>query len=132
MGMANGWLGRPYALEGEVVHGDHRGRTIGFPTANVAVWAEQVVPANGVYACYATLNGEKFKAVTNVGERPTFNGTGTRVEAHLLDFDRDIYGETLQLEFIARLRGEQKFSGIEALVAQIRADVEQGQKLLDS
>lgn len=132
MGMANGWLGRPYALEGEVVHGDHRGRTIGFPTANIEVWAEQVVPANGVYACYATLNGEKFKAVTNVGERPTFNGTGTRIEAHLLDFDREIYGETLKLEFIARLRGEQKFGGIDALVAQIHADVEQGRKLLDS
>lgn len=128
--MANHWIGRQYALEGKIIHGDHRGRTIGFPTANMEIWSEQVVPANGVYACYATLNGEKFRAVTNVGERPTFNGTGTRVEAYLLDFDRDIYGETLKLEFVTRLRGEQKFGGIDALVAQIRADVEKGRTLL--
>lgn len=130
--MANDWLGRSYAVEGEVVHGDHRGRTIGFPTANIDVWSEQVVPANGVYACYATLNGEKFRAVTNIGQRPTFNGTGTRIEAHLLDFDLEIYGEKLALEFVTRLRGEQKFNGIEALVAQIRTDVERGRQLLPS
>jgi riboflavin kinase / FMN adenylyltransferase len=127
---ANDWLGRAYAVAGMVIHGDHRGRTIGVPTANIDVWEEQAVPANGVYACYATLDGERLRAVTNIGQRPTFDGTGTRVEAHLLDFDREIYGQTLQLEFIARLRGEQKFSGIDALVAQIRADVEAGRRLL--
>ncbi|MHB8625650.1 MAG: bifunctional riboflavin kinase/FAD synthetase [Aggregatilineales bacterium] len=124
------WLGRPYAVVGPVVHGDHRGRTIGFPTANVDVWAEQIIPADGVYAGYVSIGNERFRAVTNVGQRPTFNGIGVRVEAFLLDFDRDIYGETVTLDFVARLRGEQKFSGIDALKAQIRADVERGNALL--
>lgn len=124
------WLGRPYRLEGTVVHGDHRGRTIGFPTANLDIWSDQVIPAYGVYACRATLGTEQFMAVTNIGERPTFGGTQLRVEAYLLDFDRDIYGQTLKLDFIARLRDEQKFSGLEALVQQIRADVERGRSLL--
>ena len=124
------WLGRPYAVVGPVVHGDHRGRTIGFPTANVDVGAEQTVPAYGVYACRARLGSEQFMAVTNVGERPTFGGKDLRIEAYLLDFDRDIYGQSLTLEFVARLRGEQKFNGLDALVQQIRADVEQGRALL--
>lgn len=123
-------LGYPYRIEGEVISGDKRGRTIGFPTANLKVWEEQVIPANGVYACYAALGTERHKAVTNIGVRPTFNGTELRIEAHLLDFDRDIYGHTLRLEFMARLRGEQRFDGIEALIAQIRADAAQGRARL--
>jgi riboflavin kinase/FMN adenylyltransferase len=123
-------LARPYRVAGEVIHGDHRGRTIGFPTANLAVWSEQLLPANGVYACYAHLGAERFAAVTNIGSRPTFDGTETRVEAHLLDFDREIYGQILALDFVARLRGEQKFSSIEALSAQIRADIALGRQLL--
>jgi riboflavin kinase/FMN adenylyltransferase len=115
-------LGRSYALSGEVVHGDHRGRTIGFPTANIDVWNEQVIPANGVYAGWALLGNERHKAVTNVGYRPTFNGQRVTVEAHLLDFDRDIYGETLAFTFETRLRSEMRFQGIEQLVAQIGAD----------
>lgn len=122
--LVNHWLGRPYQVQGEVIHGDQRGRTIGFPTANLDVWAQQRIPANGVYAAYATLHGERFAAAVNIGQRPTFAGDGIRVEAHLLDFDRDIYGETITLDFVARLRGEQKFDGIEALITQIRADVE--------
>lgn len=90
-------LGRQYHVSGEVVRGDQRGRSIGFPTANLAVWDELVLPANGVYAGWASLKGEKFAAVTNIGVRPTFDGVQTRVEAHLLDFDRDIYGQTLLL-----------------------------------
>ncbi len=131
---ATALLGRPYSMTGTVVHGDHRGRTIGFPTANVETWDEQVIPANGVYACFATIEatGERFKAVTNVGQRPTFDGIDTRIEAHLLDFDRDVYGARLTVEFVARLRGEQKFAGIDALVAQIRADAEAGRGLLDN
>lgn len=129
---ATDWLGRPHAVLGPVVHGDHRGRTIGFPTANIDVWAEQIIPAYGVYACRAQLGSEHFMAVTNVGERPTFGGKELRVEAYILDFDRDIYGQTLTLEFVARLRGEQKFSGLDALVQQIRADVERGRQLLVS
>ncbi|MEP7288723.1 MAG: bifunctional riboflavin kinase/FAD synthetase [Chloroflexota bacterium] len=124
------WLGRPYRVDGPVVHGDHRGTSIGFPTANLEVWLEQVLPANGVYACWATLDEERFMAVTNIGERPTFGGKELRVEAHLLDFNRDIYGQKLSLDFVARLRGEQKFSGFEALVKQISADAVQGREIL--
>ncbi|MBO9309405.1 MAG: bifunctional riboflavin kinase/FAD synthetase [Chloroflexi bacterium] len=123
-------LARPYRVAGEVVHGDHRGRSIGFPTANLAVWSEQLLPANGVYACYAHLGDERLAAVANVGSRPTFGGTEVRVEAYLLDFDRDIYGQTLALDFVARLRGEQRFSSVDALIAQISADVAASRQLL--
>ncbi|MDX2140579.1 MAG: bifunctional riboflavin kinase/FAD synthetase [Chloroflexota bacterium] len=123
---ANGWLGRAFSVTGEVVHGQQRGRTIGFPTANVAVWSEQVLPANGVYAGWARLGSERFMAVTNVGSRPTFAGQDITVEAYLLDFDRDIYGQQMTVTFEERLRGEQKFDGIAALIAQIQQDVEAG------
>jgi len=128
--LATELLGRPYGVEGTVVHGDHRGRTIGFPTANLDVWEEQIIPANGVYACWVTLGAERLMAVTNVGQRPTFGGNSIRIEAHILDFDREIYGQTLGLEFVAYLRGEQKFSGLDALVAQIRADAQRGRSVL--
>src|SRR5258708_7434015 len=117
------WLGRPYRLEGPVVHGDHRGRTLGFPTANVDVWTEQIIPANGIYACRATLGNERFMAATSVGVRPQFNGKDVRVEAYLLDFDREIYGQQLSIDFVAWLRGEQKFHSLDALIQQIQADV---------
>ncbi|MBC8171990.1 MAG: bifunctional riboflavin kinase/FAD synthetase [Anaerolineae bacterium] len=125
------WLGRPYVVRGEVVHGLARGRTIGFPTANIDVWAEQVIPANGVYAGMATLaTGERYKAVTNIGVRPTFDGTGVTVEAHLLDFDGDLYGQQLIFSFEHRLRGEQKFNGVQELIAQITADAQAGRVIL--
>lgn len=124
------WLGRPYRLAGEVVHGEGRGRLIGFPTANMDVWVEQVLPENGVYAGWATLNGETFMSVANVGVRPTFNGTDVRVEAHILDFDRDIYGQTLEFEFVARLRPELRYESVDDLVAQMHKDVIQGRELL--
>ncbi len=127
---ANEWLGRSYEVVGEVIQGEQRGRKIGFPTANINVWEEQVIPANGVYAGWATLGGERFMAVTNVGVRPTFAGQGVTVEAHLLDFDRDIYGQQLAFSFDKRLRDEMKFAGIDALIAQIRADVEAGRAYL--
>lgn len=127
---ANDFLGRRFQVSGEVVHGEKRGRKIGFPTANVAVWDKQLLPRFGVYACYATLGDEQFKAVTNIGQRPTFAGEDVTVESHLLDFDRDIYGEILTLDFVANLRDEMKFDGIDTLVTQIQNDVEQGRKLL--
>ena len=123
-------LGRSYSVSGEVVHGDHRGRTIGFPTANIAVWSEQLVPANGVYAGWATVGGEHYMAVTNVGLRPTFEGDSLRVEAHLLDFNRDIYGETMNFSFETRLRPEKKFNGIQELMAQIALDAQAGRDYL--
>lgn len=127
---ANSFLGRAYSVSGEVVHGEKRGRKIGFPTANLAIWPQQIIPQHGVYACWATLGDETFMAVTNIGNRPTFAGQGVTVEAHLLDFERDIYGQQVTLTFVARLRGEVKFSGIDALISQIRQDVEDGRRVL--
>jgi riboflavin kinase / FMN adenylyltransferase len=116
-------LGRPFGMRGPVVEGDRRGRTIGFPTANVVVNDQHVLPADGVYVCHTTLGDRRYGAVTNIGMRPTFAGTRRTVEAYLLDFADDIYGETLRLAVLHRLRGEQKFDGIAALVAQITQDV---------
>ncbi len=120
---ANSTLGRAYALAGTVVSGDGRGRAIGLPTANLKVWAEQIIPANGVYATWARIGGETYQAATNIGTRPTFAGDTVTIEAHLLDFDRDIYGECLELSFAQRLRPERKFSGIDELLKQIQADI---------
>lgn len=120
---AGALLGRAYALEGIVVAGERRGRTIGVPTANLEVWPEQLIPENGVYATWARLGGETFPAATNIGLRPTFAGDAVTIEAHLLDFDRDIYGERLELTFEKRLRPEQRFSGLDELLQQIRADI---------
>lgn len=117
-------LGRPFHVGGEVVYGDQRGRTIGFPTANLAVWDELLLPANGVYATYAWAGERRYLAATNVGVRPTVNGGHVTVEAHLLDFSGDLYGQTLRLEFIERIRPEKRFSGLPELQAQIQADVE--------
>jgi len=124
-------LGRSYAVQGAVVEGDKRGHSIGFPTANMAVWERQVLPALGVYAGWVTLYGEYFMAVTNVGVRPTFDGKQLTVEPHLLDFDRNIYGEILHLTFETRLRNEMKFDGIDSLKAQLQKDVAQGRAYLE-
>jgi riboflavin kinase/FMN adenylyltransferase len=129
---ARTWLGRSYALSGEVVHGDHRGRGIGFPTANIAVWDQQVIPANGIYAGWAILNGERSMAATNVGVRPTFDGQNITVEAYLLDFDRMIYGETLAFAFEKYLRPEARYESLDALIAQIAIDVQHTREFLSS
>ena len=127
---ANRALGRPYHVRGEVVRGDGRGRTIGVPTANVAVPAGRLVPANGVYAGTASAEGRTWPAVTNVGLRPTFAGTERTVEAHLLDAEADLYDRELTVTFAHRLRDEQRFDGVDALVAQIHADIDQARVLL--
>ncbi|HZD11357.1 MAG TPA: bifunctional riboflavin kinase/FAD synthetase [Candidatus Binatia bacterium] len=123
MATVNGCLRRRFTVSGEVFRGDQRGRTIGFPTANLDVWDRQLLPANGVYAAYAQLGEERFLAATNVGVRPTVADPRLLVEAHLLDFDGDIYGQELALEFVTRIRDERKFPGLDALKAQIAADV---------
>ncbi len=120
---ANGCLGRSYRLAGKVITGDGRGKQLGIPTANLEVWDELVLPANGVYAATASLEGEIYPAAVNIGFRPTVNGHSLNVEAHILDFDADIYGEDLTLEFAARIRDEQKFPNLESLVAQIKSDI---------
>lgn len=129
---ANRLLGRGFALAGEVVHGDHRGRTIGFPTANVALAAEQFLPADGVYACHVYIPDEThaYPAVTNVGVRPTFGSLRRTVETHLIDWTGDLYRKRIRVVFLARLRGEQRFDGVDALVTQIRADVVNARELL--
>lgn len=123
-------LGRAYSLEGAVVAGQQRGRAIGVPTANLAVWSEQIIPAKGVYATWARLGSKTFAAATNIGQRPTFASDEVTIEAHLLDFDRDIYDQKLELSFVRRLRPERKFGGFEELVTQIQADIADTRRIL--
>ncbi len=126
------YLGRPFSVQGAVVGGDQRGRTIGVPTANVAVGPNHMLPTDGVYVCRVRLLDDRrtFGAVTNLGVRPTFGVLGRTLEAHIFAFNEDIYGRAVRVTFLERLRGEQKFSGIEALVAQIRQDAAQAQAWL--
>jgi len=124
-------LGRPLRISGMVVEGNKRGRPIGIPTANLKVWDERAYPARGVYACKAILGDKAYNAVTNIGVRPTFDSqTALSIEAHILNFDQDIYGQTIALDFIARLRDEKKFNGVTELVAQIKNDIEQAKVIL--
>jgi riboflavin kinase/FMN adenylyltransferase len=118
-------IGSAYTLEGTVVHGAGRGRTLGLPTANVAP-ENELVPGGGVYAafCWIDAAAERWPAVVNVGHRPTFGGGATTVEAHLLGFDGDLYGQRVRLSFEARLREERPFADVGALVAQIHRDIE--------
>ncbi len=123
-------LGRPYRLSGPVVPGDARGRGLGFPTANVEPDARKVRPANGVYAAWAWVAGQAHPAVVNIGHRPTFGAAPRpRVEAHLLDFHGDLYGQTLSLDFLQRLRAERAFPSVDALRAQIARDVQQAREV---
>ncbi|MGB1249866.1 MAG: riboflavin biosynthesis protein RibF [Candidatus Promineifilaceae bacterium] len=118
-------LGHPYAVHGPILLGKQLGRTIGIPTANVGVWDRQLLPAYGVYATRVWVAGEAFIGATNVGVRPTVDGsTHVTVEPHILDFDRDIYDQEVTVEFIERVRDEQKFSGLGALKVQITKDIE--------
>ena len=123
-------LERPYQLVGQVIPGDQRGRTIGFPTANLDVWEEQLLPMNGVYATLVTIKGITHLAATNVGTRPTVQGKTVRVETHLLDFDEDIYGQEIRLQFMEFIRPEMKFNGLPDLKGQISKDVQQVRALL--
>ena len=127
-------LALPYALVGEVVEGDRRGRLLGFPTANLRVSANKALPANGVYAVRLRLPGERtaeHPAVANLGVRPTFGGEPRRLlEVHLLDATMDVYGLELGVEWIARLRDERRFDGIDALKAQIALDAQHAADLL--
>ncbi|MGR3809801.1 bifunctional riboflavin kinase/FAD synthetase [Jiulongibacter sp. NS-SX5] len=128
---ANGLLGRPYSFEGLVKKGRQLGRTIGFPTANVHVAKKyKLIPANGVYAVRVYLRNSELNGVMNIGERPTVDGKGITQEVHILDFDDDIYGETLKVEIIDFIRDEQKFDGVESLIKQINSDCEKARTIL--
>jgi riboflavin kinase/FMN adenylyltransferase len=125
-------MDHPYRLQGLVSYGDQRGRTIGFPTANLNYAHEKVVPASGIYACWANVRGERHQAAVNIGTNPTFtpNKQSLSVEAYVLDFSQDIYDETVTLEFIQRLRDELKYDSVEALIEQIHRDVSQTRQIL--
>jgi riboflavin kinase/FMN adenylyltransferase len=124
-------LGRPYELRGVVEHGDHRGRAIGFPTANLALPEQLQLPADGVYGgWYEGGDGAVHLAAINLGRRPTFYDEGVRLlEAYLLDFDGDLYGDHARVRFAWHLRDELKFDSVEGLIAQMRDDVESVRRL---
>ncbi|MFG3713589.1 bifunctional riboflavin kinase/FAD synthetase [Micromonospora sp. NPDC047730] len=126
-------LGRPHRLEGVVVRGDQRGRELGFPTANLLCHRYAAVPADGVYAARLVRRGhaEPLGAAVSVGTNPTFSGRERRVEAYVLDFAGDLYGERLALDFVAHLRGQIRYDAIEPLIAQMGQDVERTRRALD-
>jgi riboflavin kinase/FMN adenylyltransferase len=131
---AAGLLGHCYSLHGPVVHGDGRGRKLGFPTANVQYPAEKILPANGVYACRVWIDGDGYPGAINVGVRPQFHDDAAKplVEAYILDFDHDIYGQDIRVEFVDRLRDEQKFPSVDALIERMHKDVERARQILAS
>lgn len=129
---AAGLLGSRYTLSGVVVDGDKRGRDIGFPTANIRPPAQKVIPGNGVYACLVGFDtGVTHLAAVNVGVRPTFGGGEVLIEAHVLDFDQDVYGATMKVTFVERLRPELTFDSIANLVYAMRDDVARARSILD-
>jgi riboflavin kinase / FMN adenylyltransferase len=130
---ANALLGRPYEIRGVVAHGDERGRDLGFPTANVSVPGDILLPADGIYAgWFVRADGSVHPTAISLGRRPTFyaEAHASLLEAHLLDFDGDLYGERVRVRFVARLRGEVRFESVDALVAQIGRDCDEARRLL--
>lgn len=126
-------LGRPHEVTGVVVEGDRRGRELGFPTANVPVDNSYAAPADGVYACWLVVDGERMPAATSVGTNPTFNGTDRRVESFVIDHptnDLDLYGKAVRVEFVEQIRPMETFDSVEALVAQIHDDVSDARDVL--
>jgi len=127
------YLGRSFVVPGTVVPGSGRGRALGIPTANLEIWQERAFPRSGVYACWAEFEGQRYKAVTNIGVRPTFEDAQDQVvvETHLLDFNADLYGKELHLVFVARLRDERRFSNSELLLARVARDIQRARTILD-
>lgn len=126
-------LGRPFSTEGIVVHGEKRGRQLGFPTANIAYDESSIIPSNGVYAVLIEFEGKSYSGVCNVGKKPTFHDPGTMsttVEVHIIDFDEEIYGVKVKIDWIAYIRGEVKFNSIQELIKQIGEDKETAKRLL--
>ncbi len=126
-------LGRPYHVRGEIVHGDGRGRSLGYPTANLNIPPLKLIPANGIYAVRAWLSEtpqEVWQGAASIGVRPVFGGQDVRVEVYLLDIDRDLYGRVLEVDIIRRLRSEQHFASVDALVTQMAEDVAETRRVL--
>ena len=125
---AANFLGNCLSIEGNVKEGERRGRELGFPTANLDTdW--ELLPKNGVYVTWAEISGKKFKSITNVGTRPTFGKNRLLVETHIMDFKEEIYGKTIRVSFIERLRDEKRFAKVESLISQISTDVENARKV---
>jgi riboflavin kinase/FMN adenylyltransferase len=126
-------LGRPFSITGPVVHGDGRGHTINIPTANIQIPADKIMPAFGIYACRAWVNGQPHSAATSLGVRPTFYGDppAPTIEAHLLDFHQDLYGQEVKLDFMEYLRPEEKYESVDALLEQIQKDIAQTRTKLE-
>ncbi len=124
-------LGRWYAIEGEVVHGSRRGRSLGFPTANLKT-SNELIPAFGVYAVLARVDGRTLKGAASIGIRPTFDAGPVSIEVFLFEFEGDLYGKDVEVVFVKRLRGEKKFPDADALVSQIRADVQDARTALNN
>jgi riboflavin kinase/FMN adenylyltransferase len=124
--VANQMLGRPFALGGEVIHGQQLGRTIGFPTANISIHGvDKLIPMVGVYAASTTIQGVRYSVALNIGYRPTINGSiGLHIEAHIIDFNSDIYGKHIDLDLHERIRDEKKMNGLDALKSQLLQDVQ--------
>ncbi len=122
---ANDMLARPYGLSGTVQEGHKRGKDLGFPTANISVPARRAVPADGIYVTRAHLGDRVLQSVTNIGDNPTFHDDERMIETFILDFDEEIYGQTIGVDFLERLRGEVEFTTVDALVDQMRIDVQQ-------
>jgi riboflavin kinase/FMN adenylyltransferase len=132
--MAEAWacLGRPYSVRGVVVKGEGRGRGLGFPTANLQVAErDKLIPPQGIYAVRAALRGGGYRGALHLGPRPTFKGSPPTIELHVMDFDQDIYGEEVRVDFVEYLREIRPFTTVEALVDQIREDVEAARRAVD-
>jgi riboflavin kinase/FMN adenylyltransferase len=128
---ANHLLGRNYSLSGQVVQGDGRGKDLNFPTANIRCDSEnKLIPGNGVYAVYVRYKGERLPGMMNIGVRPTFGETSHTIEVHIMGFDRDIYGESLTIDFVERIRNEMRFDTPQALVNQLVQDREMSKAIL--
>lgn len=128
---AAGLLGRYYAIEGDVVHGSSRGHTLGFPTANLRT-DNELLPGYGVYAVLAEADGRRYKGVSSIGVRPTFESGPLSIEVFLFEFDGDLYGKQMEVSFVRYLRGEKKFTDAQALTAQMRNDAEDAKKILST
>jgi len=125
------FFGRPFSLSGEIVSGDERGGTLGYPTANLDVRAEQALPGDGVYVTVAHLDGESLPSVTSIGVRPTFGGGKRLVETYLLDYEGELHGQRLRIDLLDKLRDEKRFGNAEELKSAIGKDVERARAILD-
>lgn len=130
--LANDLLGRHFYIQSKVIEGDRRGRTIGFPTANLEIPNDVILPSIGVYAAFTMVGGENYKSMVNVGINPTFDGNKLHIESNLFDFDQNIYGKEIQIKFVQKIRDEVKFENLDSLKKQLAIDKEKSLNLLNA